>query len=178
MEFSRQEYWSGLHFLLHNTHKNYEILPELHCENLKLDVRWWFNQSSLFAAQVSHCPPAFLPLPSNTLKSFLLKCDLTWYIGLYERKHLPRCSFAGLIILEGWFLYEVWSCGDYTADITWNSKNLGKTNFLVHSLALRVLLFQKQDTSFQVTRGLIPKGPKAGATEQLWKVPLNICSSS
>ena len=44
---------------------------------------------------------------------------------------------------------------------------MGKTNFLVHGLALRVLLLKKQDTSFQVTGELIPKDPKAGATEQL-----------
>ena len=55
---------------------------------------------------------------------------------------------------------------------------MGKTNFLVHSLASRFLLLQKQDTSFQFTGGLIPQDPKTGTTEQLSKAPLNICGSS
>ena len=37
-------------------------------------------------------------------------------------------------------LYEVRNYRDYNIDITWNSRNLEKTNFLMHSLASRVLL--------------------------------------
>ena len=37
-------------------------------------------------------------------------------------------------------LYEVRNYGDYNIDITWNSRNLEKTNFLMHSLASRALL--------------------------------------
>ena len=37
-------------------------------------------------------------------------------------------------------LYEVKNYGDYNIDITWNSRNLEKTNFLMHSLASIVLL--------------------------------------
>ena len=133
-------------YLIHN---NYKILPELHCKNLKLGVSWWVSQSSLFAAQVSHCPPDFLPLPTNTLESWLWEMwsDLPCWL---------MCMFADLILPKSLSLYEVRNCGDNTIYITWNSRNLGKTNFLMHSLASRVLLFWKQDTSLQLTGELVP----------------------
>ena len=43
-------------------------------------------------------------------------------------------------------LYEVKNYGDYNIDITWNSRNLEKTNFLIHSLASRVLLGYRNKT--------------------------------
>ena len=49
-------------------------------------------------------------------------------------------TLAYVNVTKRWFLYEVRNCGDYTIDIIWNSRNMGKTDFLVHSLASRVLL--------------------------------------
>ena len=82
MDFSREGYWIGLPFLLCNPHNNYEILPELHCESFKLGVRWWFSQSWLLAAQVSHFLPVFLPLPTTLWNLGFRKCDLTWHMWM------------------------------------------------------------------------------------------------
>lgn len=112
--------------------------------NLKLGVRWWFDESSLLAAQVSHCLPVLLPLPITLWNLAFGKCDLTWHIGLCECKYLPRGSFIALILPKG----PIWSqeLWDYNIEITWNSRNLEKTNFLIHSLASRVLLGYRNKT--------------------------------
>ena len=59
--------------------------------------------------------------------------------GTCECKYLPKSSFAALILPKCWS-YTKSGIRDYNIDITWNSRNLEKTNFLMHSLASIVLL--------------------------------------